>query len=479
MNQSSLNNQIIPSLLVGAGRRALPLETVFGGLIPQDDPKAGLKALSLAGQNLRFTRPPLITGFPEEPVILQDRTILPQQLRRSFVRLLSDQSDIVAPYIGTAIASAMDRAKLAPHPFDLEAIKVFASTRADKLGSAVFAWQQRNKAPSDQESYVEDDTLDESNWTQASLGQKVHFIRQVRARDSGFGLQLLETHWTACSADERLRLLDCLRTGLSAADQTFLEALAKDRAPRVREAAALLLIRATQSIASAALQNALSRIKEDQAGLLKKRRVFRLEFPATVKDYAKPGWVYENFSGLSLELVAKALQIAPNDAIEAAGKDEYLLFGFFVAAINDHNFSFLESILNLLPSVWEILADTSFSELPDYTEQESLQWIEKIIRPQKWDQNTAWSACWKLLDIAGSHALPANLMEQVLRSSWAKTHLNAVPGDSSAIELLALLCPPALRPKLRALISTNPENQLQRVFLFLDIMDSLEALHHG
>ena len=82
MSQHLFKNEALPSLLAGVARQPLPLRL-------GTDPKAALHALSLTGQALRFERPGIPAQFAVEPVIEDDRSILPNSLRRPILRLLA------------------------------------------------------------------------------------------------------------------------------------------------------------------------------------------------------------------------------------------------------------------------------------------------------------------------------------------------------------------------------------------------------
>ncbi|MFB7358162.1 DUF5691 domain-containing protein [Streptomyces gardneri] len=78
-------------------------------------------------------------------------------------------------------------------------------------------------------------------WDEGLFAERVALLAAVRSGDAAAGLALLASTWTAERAEDRLMFLDSLRTGLSDADEEFLEAALADRSRNVRATAAELL----------------------------------------------------------------------------------------------------------------------------------------------------------------------------------------------------------------------------------------------
>jgi hypothetical protein len=243
MNHSALTSRILPLLLTGTNRSALPVAEVFGDAIEPGDPAASLKALCLTGQYLRFSRPAQ-PSFPRLAAPTPaDRPLLHESLRKTFCRLVHDVQNENAALLAEAIAQALARQKVAPHPFDFETVEAFIIAHAEDLGSQAFAFAQRKKTETECCDYFDWSSLDAACWTKAPISHRERFLRQQRQADPDAARTLLEADWVNCDAETRYRLLNCLRTGLSDGDQQFLETLAKDRAPRVRDAASMMLAR--------------------------------------------------------------------------------------------------------------------------------------------------------------------------------------------------------------------------------------------
>lgn len=78
-------------------------------------------------------------------------------------------------------------------------------------------------------------------WDEGLFAERVALLAAVRTGDPAAGLALLASTWAAERAEDRLMFLDSLRTGLSDADEEFLEAALADRSRNVRATAAELL----------------------------------------------------------------------------------------------------------------------------------------------------------------------------------------------------------------------------------------------
>ena len=82
-----------------------------------------------------------------------------------------------------------------------------------------------------------------TDWHTGTAGERLSHLTALRATDPDGGRELLESTWAQESSDDRARFLAALATGLSAADDPFLERALDDRRKEVREAALELLRR--------------------------------------------------------------------------------------------------------------------------------------------------------------------------------------------------------------------------------------------
>ncbi|MDP5314188.1 DUF5691 domain-containing protein [Streptomyces poriferorum] len=78
-------------------------------------------------------------------------------------------------------------------------------------------------------------------WEEGLFAERVALLSAVRAHEAEAALALLATTWPTERAEDRLMFIDSLRTGLSGADEEFLEQALADRSRNVRATAAELL----------------------------------------------------------------------------------------------------------------------------------------------------------------------------------------------------------------------------------------------
>ncbi|MFC9279332.1 DUF5691 domain-containing protein [Streptomyces collinus] len=78
-------------------------------------------------------------------------------------------------------------------------------------------------------------------WEEGLFAERVALLAALRARTPAAARELLASTWTTERAEDRLMFLDSLRTGLSLADEPFLEQALGDRSRNVRSTAAELL----------------------------------------------------------------------------------------------------------------------------------------------------------------------------------------------------------------------------------------------
>ena len=468
VNSNTLHAKVLPSLLGGTSRYPLP-----GELIRSSSPSSDgtLEILSLAGQALRFALPAVPDSFIVEPEIKDDRKIIADGLRRPLIRLLTAKNATEHP--ARALARAFDRLRLRPHPFDLPLIDGFVRSNAEKLGPTAQHWSDREKADAGTQSYFDPELLDESNWTQATLSRRVAFLEQRRRANAESARVLVETTWTQEEAEARFRLLQTFQTGLSTADQPFLNTLEKDRAPRVRAMAATLLARLGSGTENPALAACLERIKQKQSGLLRKRTALQLELPANVKDQAASRWILQTFTDVSFAELAAAFKVTEMELIEAAEKDEPLLLALALTATYERRLDLLEQVVANLPNAWERLLESGLDTLGAMTELERQRWEEIIVHPYRKDLPTTWFLWdWlhRLTDAEASSAVMTLLLN-------AKV-LMKVPEQERAnpywLEMIAAICPAAQRRELREQLAEFDQAQTAVPFALLDILDGME-----
>ncbi|GAA0554404.1 hypothetical protein GCM10010172_41300 [Paractinoplanes ferrugineus] len=78
-------------------------------------------------------------------------------------------------------------------------------------------------------------------WATGTVGERLGHLTELRRRDPAAARELLEKSWAQESSDDRARFVTVLGTGLSSADDPFLDQALDDRRKEVREAALDLL----------------------------------------------------------------------------------------------------------------------------------------------------------------------------------------------------------------------------------------------
>ena len=468
MTAHLLKTHALPALLSGT-RNGLSLDKLGLG--------DKLQALSLAGQALRFDRPPTPAQYAVEDKVADTRTVIPDAMRRPLLRLLTAKASGLTPNaIPAAIARTLDRHRWRLHPFDLPRLDSFVAAHADQLGAEAQAFAQRDAAPEATRGYFDPDALDDQTWTLATPAARQAYIATRRRGDPAAARALVETAWATENADIRVRLLGALRERLETADAPFLESLAKDRAPRVRDLAQRLLARLPGHDGDhPALRNAIERIKTGQTGLLRKRTTLSLELPATIQLAGATAWVHETFADIGLDQLARALSLGVPDMIQAAEKHDNLLFAFVIMATGDTRFDVLETLVGRhVPDAWERLVASGFDGLDDLTPAERRRWADIVVRPLTWVQDMpVWGLIklYKMLEGPVSDTLMRDLMKA---RPWLALLKDDTRLQVDIVDALAVLCPPALRPAFRAQITVLDPAKTTNALTFLDIMAALD-----
>ncbi|MFF0472314.1 DUF5691 domain-containing protein [Streptomyces sp. NPDC004284] len=257
--------ELVSSAMLGTDRR--PPAGLVGSVAARDMPGALLDAAALHTVRRRAgLRPgpaaPLPEPAPEDP-----RAPLPEAARLRLDQLLAGRA---APSPAGRRGAAPDLAELLPQwlalanqhgykaaPAALPALLDAARARTDlrpqalRLAGPRGLWLARLNpewrfalrgtgaagrlpSPSDAEGV-------RALWDEGLFAERVALLVSVRTEDPAAGLALLASTWSTERAEDRLMFLDSLRTGLSDADEEFLEEALGDRSRNVRATAAELL----------------------------------------------------------------------------------------------------------------------------------------------------------------------------------------------------------------------------------------------
>jgi hypothetical protein len=362
---------------------------------------------------------------------------------------------------------------LRPHPFDLPLIDSFVCSNAEKLGPVAQHWADRQKPEAETQSYFDPELLDESNWAPARLSRRVAYLEQRRRDGADAARALLESTWAKETADARFRLLQALQTGLSITDQGFLSRLDKDRAPRVRALAAKLLARLGTGGENPALRACRERIQEGKSGLIRKRTALQLELPANMKDENALRWIFQTFTDVSFSELAGAFQLTEGELIEAAAKDEPLLFALALIATSDCRLDLLELAVKHLPNTWEKMVESGLDTLATMDESERQHWQEIVVYPYHKDPPTIYSL-WDWLHRVTDAAVAPSIMSIVLKTKLLSKLPEAERGSAPWLEVIAAICPAEQRQALRDQLAQFDQSLTVIPLSLLDILDGME-----
>lgn len=467
MNADELRSKLLPVLLSGARRESGEELQMLGS----NREHSLLRALSLTGQSLRFVRPPLPGEFAIEHWPRDDRRIVPDRFRRPILRLLDRSTDDSA----RALALAFDKQKLRPHPFDLPMLDGFVRRYADRLGATAQFWVERKTPAQQHHGYFDADELTAENWTDGSVRARVKFLRELRKQDPTAALKLLEQSWPGENPDTRVQLASALQVGLSEQDKQFLESIQKDRAPRAR-AVVLRLLGALSGSADdhPALAACMERIQRAKTGLLKKRDVLKLELPANVKEHEANRWIQEQFADVTLAQLAHAYVMSESELIEAAEKDNNMLFALALMASREKRFDLLDAITEELPDTWGRMSELVWDDDLERDPQEAGAWADALMKPGRWLPVVPFPA-WSWLHRQMQGPLPAAIMRDVLDSkTWNEQLEPEKKGGSELVQVICALCPPELRRSIRAQLEPLETDRKDKGLLLFDILDELE-----
>ncbi|NJP48088.1 DUF5691 domain-containing protein [Actinacidiphila epipremni] len=261
-------DDLVGSALLGTERRR-----PFGVVGDAGEAAAGLLDAAAAGVvRRRAGIRPGVPGARPKPAAQDRRPALPEAARRRLGMLLADRAGGgaaggnrrgAAPNLAELLPqwlAAARRAGYAPPPELLPALLDAARARTDLRADALaFAgprgrwlaelnpdWAYALRAgagavPGPELPDADDQEEAARLWEEGLFAERVALLARLRTTDPATGLALLAATWKSERAEDRLMFLDSLRTGLSAADEPFLEQALSDRSRNVRATAAELL----------------------------------------------------------------------------------------------------------------------------------------------------------------------------------------------------------------------------------------------
>jgi Family of unknown function (DUF5691) len=479
---------LLRSFLLGTERHPLPAAGVVKDLVPASDPTAELTALALAGQRLRLRRPVRPPAADAPRVVEDRRAVVAEDARSLMRRLVGGRGGSATDVAASSLADTCNRRGLRPHPFDMPRIDAFIRTHAERLGSSATAWVERGGNPEVRPShYFDAQAVDATNWTSAGPAARAAFIASMRANDPDGARALVEASFASEPAPLRVRLVDALAHRLSAADVPFLEGLAGDRAPSVREAAVRLLkcIPGTNA-ADGLLDELVGRIKVSTSGLLRRRTVLALEPPASLPrsaDAATPSevarrWAATTYAGVGLEALATSLGLTVADMVEAAREDGPLLALLACQASIEMRLDVLAAIVRehacnaWADAIWTVEGTTS----EVHGDTTLARWSESALVPTLWPALPSANDLERLYGFL-RRPMPRPQAEELLRApvfaAFGKTEQAA--GVTARLSVaIAVLMPASLRLELRRELMSRTPEEAGRAVLLLDCLTLLD-----
>jgi hypothetical protein len=470
VNVEELKSRVVPAILSGT-RRDTGDELLALG---PDREHAVLNALSLGGQILRFARPPVPREFTVESWPHDQRRIIPGRMRSKIARLLDRCTEDTA----RALALAFEKQGLRPHPFDLPKLDGFVRRYAERLGTTAQYWMQRDTPAQQSRGFFDAEELTSENWSEGSLRKRLKFLTDLRKRDPKAARELLEKSWPAEIPDSRVHLLSILQIELAADDKPFLESIQKDRAPRVRAIVQKLIGNLSgERTDNPALARCMERIQKSKTGLLKKRAALKLELPATVKEHETNRWIQEQFAEVTLDEFAHACELTEAAIVEAAEKDNNLLFALALMASREGRIALLRAISDEIPDAWGRMSELNEEDPLLGNSEDHQEWAQALIRPKKWLPEIPFPA-WSWLHRQMEGPLPADIMREILASGmWAEQLNGEKKGPSlEIIQVICALSPPELRGSLRTHLEPLEVERKDKGLMLLEILDELESL---
>ncbi len=204
----------------------------------------------------------------------------------------------------------------------------------------------------------------ESDWQTGSHEQRVQFLSQLRLDKPAEALNLLEDCWAAESNSAKLKLLQCLKQGLSAKDESFLETLLDYPTKDIRAAAQGLLAQIPQSAFNQRMKVFLQDLLGVKSNLLGKKLQVKLPeeaSPTMLRNGIDPKKTWPR-SGEKASILGQMIQtvepdywsdslgLEPEKLVYQAMKSDYalpLILGWMNAATLHRNDTWLMAIFNV------------------------------------------------------------------------------------------------------------------------------------
>jgi hypothetical protein len=455
---------------LGLARAPLP-----PALSPSGDPKAALRVMALSGQALRFRRPGLPAAFDPVSTIPDPRCIVPDAARGILREL--DFSQMGA--MDLAIVDRLQARGWRLHPFDLPRLSAFVKSHAERLGPDALAFASGTDTEDVQGVDYFAETLDETNWMNSTPARKADYIRKQRLADPASARILVEAAFKAQNANARLRILEAFRIGLSSEDLPFLESLAGDRAPTVKQLAADLAARIPGTASfEARIADLFSRLKLGTSGFLRKKTTITIEYPANIHAHNRRDWAVSALGSVPLDVFERRLGLTLPALVEASADLPDLKTALVRRAMVEGRFSLLEQIHSNGDEFWHALYSGDADDFAALTTPQGAEaFIAAGIKPKNWPELPRQAAAARLYTLLRRPLTLAASTELLSHRDWLRpmdTEHLALARTRLAAEVVPLIHPEA-RPQLRRILEAleAPGNRQGLQFLVLhDLLDS-------
>jgi hypothetical protein len=454
------------SFSLGLARASLPPDLAAPG-----DARAALAAMALSGQALRFRRPAMPIAFDAPKAIADPRRIVPDAVRA----ILRDLDFAQPGAMGLAVVDRLEARAWRLHPFDLPRLSAFVKPHAERLGPDAMAFASGKDGESAEGLDYFAETIDEANWMNATPARKADFIRTSRLEDPGKARALVEAVFKAQNAQARLRILEAFRIGLSAEDTPFLESLAGDRAPTVKQLAADLAGRIPGAAAfEERIADLFGRMKISTSGFLRKKTIVALEYPANIPDHGRRAWVMNALGRVPLGEMERRLGMPLQTLVETLSQEPCLKAALTHRAIVEGRFDLLDRLLGTADDLWSVLLETDIDDFAALSNpQAAVGFIAAAIKPDSWPELPHQAAIARLYTLL-RRPLPREVSVALLshrdwRAPIATEHLRLARARLCA-ELVALIHPEA-RPLMRRILEPLDVPAARQAIQLL-------ALHH-
>jgi hypothetical protein len=251
--------ELLAAALVGTARRPWASQTVHIGERTLTTAGAAPTLLEAAATALTYRRAgvtPASGHAPVEAALAEIDPPLPEAAGARLVRLLTDGAapggaqqaqELLAQWL---VAAAEHGGHVPPETLPVlldagrrngairPALGKVAGLRGTWLAEMRPDWRWlRDEAPGAGAAG------DPEVWETGTVGERLAFLSRLRGTDAAAALALLQSTWRTEAPEDRARFVAALETGLSLADDAFLDEALDDRRKEVREAALGLLQR--------------------------------------------------------------------------------------------------------------------------------------------------------------------------------------------------------------------------------------------